>query len=130
MKSLCSQSNNTETHAFRIEEKKYKAYRNKKDNTFQKNDFSQVIDFKNIELNSHHIINLIIKTDMKFRNKNIYSLKGYDGFYFIPDAIDKNEQIMWIKKAGGEYLLNNPSNLTESPQKKGFISTNQPYSND
>lgn len=127
MKQNCV-SKNSEKNAFRLEEKKYKTYRTKK--KLKESDLSNVIDFDNLELNTSYNKKKINKTSMNFREKSIYSLEGYDGFFFIPNASSNDEQIHWYLKAGKEYLLENPSNLTESPQKNGIIKSVSPISNE
>lgn len=84
--------------AFRLAERKYRFYKKPK----TKYDFTDVIDFSNISGNSIENQEKIIFISQS-NGMNIYSIKGVDGFYFITNALNIEEQVFWMKKSIKEY---------------------------
>jgi len=132
--SSCSSGNacgeqRSEPHAFRVAEKHYKAYRQGgKKGGFKHTDFTHVVDFSNLESNSVASRAQIVDTGRQCRGKPIHSLAGHEGFLFVPGALGAEEQLAWLQRAAGEYLINNPSNLSEAPHKNGVVAPVDPHS--
>jgi len=112
-----------EINVFREIEKYYKLQPRvkAKDST----DFSNVIDFSNLENNSEENKKLIIPVDMnKLRAElgdiiepnlhfeKVYALSNLEGFYFIPNPFTNEEQYYWVRKCLHDFPIGNPTNIS------------------
>ena len=56
-----------------------------------------------------------------YKNKPVYEIEGYDGFLYIPAALDEEEQVYWAKRAVESYINPpNPSSLDALYEFYGF----------
>merc|ERR1712000_123334 len=94
-----------------LQERKYRFYKKNKNPP----DYTDVIDFSNMDKNSLSNRDLIVLSNtihVDGREINIYSIKGKDGFYFIPSALSIEEQADWAFRCLSEYACHpNYSNI-------------------
>lgn len=87
---------------------------------YKRGEFDDVLEF-----NSSEILNdTRIKIKGRYRNKPIYEIDGYEGFLYIPGALQEEEQVYWARRATESYI--NPPNpgsldaLYEFHEFKGY----------
>ncbi|XP_057776969.1 alpha-ketoglutarate-dependent dioxygenase alkB [Salvia miltiorrhiza] len=113
-------SEESERTAFRKAEKKYKIYYDstKKKKLTRPVDLSEVIDFKSIL--DYYNYNGELKDGVSVLNcdfdRPIFCLESRPGFYFIPDALNIEEQCQWIRES-----------LTSFPQPPNRTNHNAVY---
>ena len=72
--------------AFRVAEKKYKAYKDPKGKGFKTTDYSEVVDFRNLDANTALNFSRIL-VQARFRDRDAYALTGHDGAKLFPAAV-------------------------------------------
>jgi len=77
--SQCSGAGRTTPHEFRIVEKQYKAYKAKRGKGYQQTDFSNVVDFRDIEANTQQNRDILRAVGCQCRGKEIFGLDGHEG---------------------------------------------------
>ena len=87
--------------AFRLAERKYKFYKKPPHDA----DYSDVVDFSHIQDNNESMKEAISCKEVHLgdRTLQICSLRGVDGFLFIPQALTIEEQAHWAHRSISEY---------------------------
>ena len=100
---------------YRLPAKQTKAER--KRNPHVPEDFTDVIDFSNLDANSVKNQEMIIKMEVANRfglpqEMNVFQLKGFDGFYFLEKCMHNEVQLEYAQKCVREFSRLPYTNLT------------------
>lgn len=82
-------------------------------------DYTNVIDFTNIESNTEENKKLIVPVDINHKPskyfepiKNAYALKNVEGLIFVPNPFTVEQQKFWVKQCITKYTVGNPTNIS------------------
>lgn len=114
--------------AYRIAEKRYAgrgepASKKRKRNIEEPVDLTHVVDFtyleKNTEENRARIVDVTEEASKKGVSSKyfdagakIYTVKGVEGLYFIPNPFTKTQERYWIRRCVQNFTIGQPTNLS------------------